>query len=1292
MRRAFAVALAALLFASLASAQVIDTFAGGGPNNIPATAANLAFPGRVAVDSGGNVYVTAAARVFKVDSSGTLTVVAGTGIFGFSGDGGPATNASLRPSDIALDASDNLFIAEQGNGRVRRVDAATGLISSVVVGGTPNGIAVLSNGKLVWSDNSAHVVRRLDVPLATVVAGTGVAGFSGDGGPANIAQLFNPFDVAVDASDNIYIADLNNRRIRKVSAATGQITTVAGNGTFCNVPSCGDNGPAINAGSGANSFQTVTVDAFGNIFIGEQGNNLVRRVDGVTGIITTVAGVFGGGSFSGDGGMARLAHLNIPVGVAFDAAGNLYVADSSNNRVRRVTPGVDGKVTGAADEIISTFAGNGSANFSGDGFAAMDSAVNQPGGAAVDNAGNLFFSDFGNRRVRRVDAVTGIISTYAGNGVSGFSGDGGLATSAALNAPLSIGFDSANNLYIPDNNNQRIRRVDAATGVITTVAGNGLQGFGGDGGPATDPSVRLNFPQKVIVDSLGNLYFSDFSNSRIRKVAGGIITTFAGTGASAYNGDGIPATTANLNGPLGIALDSAGNLYVAEINGGRVRKVDTSGMISTIAGTGVSGFSGDGGPATSAQLNPWDIAVDSARNIFIAESNNQRIRRVDAVTHVITTVAGTGVFGFSGDGGSATLARLANPRGVALDASGRLFIGDLNNNRIRRVVFDATPPVITPTVTGTLGNNSWHVSNVAVSWSVTDAESAISSTSGCGTSNVTSDTAGVTFTCSATSAGGTASQSVTIKRDATPPTIQATTTPGSPAASGWYNIATGAPTVSYSCQDDTSGLDGPCPSPVTPGNGANQSFTGNISDQAGNPASVTVSGLSVDLTAPVIAAHGDENAEATSASGASVTYSNPTASDGTSGTGPIACLLASASVFGLGNTTVTCNASDSAGNLATATTFVVHVVDTTPPDTSITAHPNPITNVASPSFSFEGTDTVTPPASLSFECSLDSGPWAACTSPAAFGPLTDGAHEFRVRTKDGAGNVDPTPAFFMWTIDTAPPVITSARTPAPNANGWNNTDVTVTFTCTDAGSGVGTPPISPQVVSAEGAGQSVSASCTDNAGNSASATVSGINIDKTPPSITIVALVNGATFLLNQAAAASYTCNGGLSGIATCAGPVANGANMNMSSPGSKTFTVNATDGAGNTASLTNSYTVLYSFIGFLQPIDNLPVINEAKAGKTIPVKWQLKDANGNYVSDLGSMVSLLSGPIACDAAPTTIVEEQLSSPGSTVFRYDSTANQFVFNWQSASNWKGCRLLQLTLSDGTQQYAKFNFK
>ena len=284
-------------------------------------------------------------------------------------------------------------------------------------------------------------------------------------------------------------------------------------------------------------------------------------------------------------------------------------------------------------------------------------------------------------------AAAGTITTVAGNGTAGFSGDGGLATNAGLAYPSSVAVDTAGNFSIADLLNQRVRRVDAATGIITTVAGNGSFGFSGDGGLATNAS--LAFPSSVAVDAAGNVFIADVSNQRIRRVdaATGIITTVAGNGTFGFSGDGGLAIDASLNDPIGVAVDSAGNLFIADTFNQRIRRVDAAtGIITTVAGNGTFGFSGDGGLATDASLSrPTAAALDSAGNLFIADQSNQRVRRVDAATGIMTTVAGDGTFGYAGDGGLATDACLKNPAGVAVDSAGNLFIADQSNHRIRHV-------------------------------------------------------------------------------------------------------------------------------------------------------------------------------------------------------------------------------------------------------------------------------------------------------------------------------------------------------------------------------------------------------------------------------------------------------------------------------------------------------------------------------------------------------------------------------------------------------------------------------
>jgi hypothetical protein len=336
------------------------------------------------------------------------------------------------------------------------------------------------------------------------------------------------------------------------------------------------------------------------------------------GDIDTVAG-YGTAGYAGDNGLATAADLYFPLSVAVDTAGNIYIADTHNNCIRKVT---------ASTGIITTVAGNGTAGYSGDGGPATSADVNPDGGVAVDSAGNIYFAD--NQRIRKVTVSTGYISTVAGNGIQGYSGDGGAATNAEMNWPWGVAVDAAGNIYIADMDNQRMRKVTAVTGVISTVAGNGTQGYSGDGGQAT--SAEISSPSGVAVDATGNIYFGNIFSNCIRKVTAstGIISTVAGTGTAGFSGDGGLATSAKLYYPYGVAADAAGNIYFADEVNDRIRKVTAStGDISTVAGTGTTGYSGDGGPATSAQLYwPHGVAVDAASNIYIADEDNERIRAV----------------------------------------------------------------------------------------------------------------------------------------------------------------------------------------------------------------------------------------------------------------------------------------------------------------------------------------------------------------------------------------------------------------------------------------------------------------------------------------------------------------------------------------------------------------------------------------------------------------------------------------------------------------------------------------
>jgi uncharacterized protein (TIGR03437 family) len=328
---------------------------------------------------------------------------------------------------------------------------------------------------------------------------------------------------------------------------------------------------------------------------------------------------------------------------------------------------------------IATVAGNGTYGYSGDAGPATGAQLFDPYGVVLDNSGNLYIADQLNNRIRKV-SPDGTITTVAGNGTSGYTGDGGAATSAELYHPCGLALDSAGNLYIADAPSNVIRKL-STNGTIATVAGNQTASFAGDGAAAT--SASLNEPLGVAVDAAGNIYIADSFNSRIRMVANGTITTLAGNSFIGLSGDGGAATSATLNRPQGVAVDAAGNVYIADTDNHVVRKVAVDGTISTVAGNGTWGYSGDGGPATQAALfYPKSVAVDAAGNLYIADTFNSRIRVV-AADGTITTVAGNGVPGDRGDGGPATSARLKFPSAVALDAAGNLYIADTQNSRIR---------------------------------------------------------------------------------------------------------------------------------------------------------------------------------------------------------------------------------------------------------------------------------------------------------------------------------------------------------------------------------------------------------------------------------------------------------------------------------------------------------------------------------------------------------------------------------------------------------------------------------
>ena len=673
----------------LGQAYTISTFAGGGlPVNAPGTSASVNGPLAVAADQSGNIFFTSQNIILRLEAqTGLLTVVAGTGIAGFSGDGGPATSANLdSPGGLALDAAGSLYIADTNNNRIREV--VNGVITTVAGTGVngfsgdnglataanlsqPIGVAVDAAGGVFFSDNRR--IRKISNGLITTVVDL----FPCSSNSAICAGLGGPQGLAVDSGGNLYIADTHGR-VDKV--ANGKISIVAGGAPSTPVTANSPIGDGQPGGGAWLSYPSgVAVDSAGNVYIADTYDNRVRVVS--NGIISTVsgAGPIGAlsGSFGGDGGPATNAQMNWPSGVAIDPAGTLYVADQKNNRIRKVSSGV-----------ITTVAGNGATSFAGDGGPAIGAQMNQPYGVAVDAADNLYVADSYNNRIRKVSS--GVITTVAGNGSQGFSGDGSSATAAELSKPFGVAVDSAGEVYIADTFNYRVRSV--SNGVITTVAGNGTFGFSGDGGTSTN--AQLSYPYGVATGSTGDAYIADNENNRIRKVSQGVITTVAGNGLQNFGSNNVSATSTPLDLPSGVAVDSAGNFYIADYGSDSIREV-SNGIITTVAGGGFSGL-GDNGPATAAQLSsPSGVAVDRDGNLYIADTFNNRVRKV--TKGVITTVAGNGTAGLGGDGGPAINAQLNLPSSVAVDSAGNIYVADTGNSRVR--VLRPRGPVPTPAIT-----------------------------------------------------------------------------------------------------------------------------------------------------------------------------------------------------------------------------------------------------------------------------------------------------------------------------------------------------------------------------------------------------------------------------------------------------------------------------------------------------------------------------------------------------------------------------------------------------------------
>ena len=646
-----------------------------------------------------------------------ITLVAGTGVRCQTlpcGDGGPAVNATIgQPWGMALDGDGNLYLGlGQYDPRIRKI--STGGIITTVVG----------NGTACSSSTAA----------------------CGDGGPAISANLNNPVGVAMDGQGNIYIADQNDNRIRKFTAATGLLSTVAGTGTACSsaTAACGDGNAATSAQ--LNQPQAVAVDVSGNLYIGDTLDNRVRMVSAATGVISTLVGTGGTCSSTtggcGDGSAALQATINQPRALAFDPFGNLYLAEKTGQRIR---------VLNTTSGVISTSVGTGvtcssATSACGDGGAATGANLSQPTGLAFDYIGNLYISDQSDNRVRKVNVGTGVINTVAGNGTGGTGGNGSDATAATMSAPSGLAINGAGDLYIGAGDSYQVRKVSFGTfGPTPVQAASAVQNvlvkttasetitsisvpasigskqeyavgtmsgctLGSSTSSGTICAIPVTFtpaypgsrPMPLqIATSAGSITFplTGLGTGPQTSLSPGTVTTVAGTGTTCSTptsgcGDTGNATSATMSGPRGIFTDSAGNVWVADTQDHRVRKFSPGGTVITVAGTGAacSGSTsacGDGGAATAAQLNgPRAVFVDPGGNVYIADTGDHRVRMIAAGTQILSTIAGTGSAcgtptAACGDYGLATSAQLNMPSGLAMDGQGYLYIADSGDNRIR---------------------------------------------------------------------------------------------------------------------------------------------------------------------------------------------------------------------------------------------------------------------------------------------------------------------------------------------------------------------------------------------------------------------------------------------------------------------------------------------------------------------------------------------------------------------------------------------------------------------------------
>ena len=674
---------------------LVSTLAGStayGSTDGTGTAASFNYPTGIAVDGAGNVYVSDYNhKIRKINTTGVVTTLAGNGTQGVANGIGTAASFNY-PTSVAVDAADNVFVADYYNHKIRKINAAgvvTTLAGSNTAGATdgtstdasfnhPQGVAVDAAGNVYVADTNNHKIRKINSEGAvTTLAGNGTEGAADGTGTA--ASFNYPSSVAVDAAGNVYVADTWNHKIRKITDA-GVVTTLAGIGTI---------------GTSLSLPRGVAVDAAGNVFVGGDWIYKIRKITSA-GLVSILAGSNTPGAADGTSTTASFSH---PQGVAVDAAGNVYVADTNNHNIRKITQvggyhiyptlpiGLSfdentGVISGTptVTSPMSTYTITAS-NSDGNSTTTISLAVvnllppnisytspqNYSIGTAIsplipENTGGLV-----------PESIYGKVTTLAGSTTSGATD--GIGTDAFFRNPWGIAADGSGNVYVADQGNLKIRKI-TANGIVTTLAGNGTQGATN----GTGISTSFNYPSGVAVDAAGNVYVADRENSKIRKIsAAGIVTTLAGKGTpGATNGTG---ASASFSLPSGVAVDGSGNVYVADNENCKIRKITATGVVTNLAGNGYNGIT-DGAGTTASFNNPEGVAVDATGNVYVADTGNHKIRKITPAG-AVTTLAGNGSSGTND--GTGTSGRFNNPMGIAVDATGNVYVADSGNHKIRKI-------------------------------------------------------------------------------------------------------------------------------------------------------------------------------------------------------------------------------------------------------------------------------------------------------------------------------------------------------------------------------------------------------------------------------------------------------------------------------------------------------------------------------------------------------------------------------------------------------------------------------